>query len=217
MFREIGYFQGLKTGTDMIPYVRQLINTTAWSFRDRDECETNPDFKQLIPYIMVCCHAAGGHDGLDYLRYYRTQKCGEERLRGHASLGLGGHIEPKDMAGFDDDGLAQVIPPDIQGLYLMQGAGLRELFEEVALPRFVGPHDDDLMWQGLQIVGILNEDETEVGKVHLGVVCCVQVVEPHVTAKDAELRDPAFCTYEDLQAEKNPEGWTKILLEQYWQ
>lgn len=57
----------------------------------RCEAECNPDFKQIIPYVLL------EHKPTD--RYYLTTRIGgDERLLGLASLGLGGHMDEGESA-----------------------------------------------------------------------------------------------------------------------
>ena len=52
----------------------------------RCEAECDPSFKQIIPYVLVEHKPTG--------RFFMTTRIGgEERLKGQASIGLGGHLE----------------------------------------------------------------------------------------------------------------------------
>lgn len=75
----------------------------------------------------------------------RLTRQGERRLHGRASLGIGGHVGPEDDPG-----------PGCIGRALH-----RELHEELVLPA-------DL--PAARPLGLLNDDSTPVGSVHLGVV-----------------------------------------------
>jgi predicted NUDIX family phosphoesterase len=75
----------------------------------------------------------------------RTRAGSEERLREKFSIGIGGHINPEDVGDAAD-------PVD---------AGMqRELTEEVVVPAG---------WQA-RAVGVLNDDQEAVGRVHFGLV-----------------------------------------------
>ena len=94
------------------------------SYLDRPTAETDPAFKQLIPYVVV-------RDGDRVLLMDRTDAGGDARLHGRASIGIGGHLNPVDAG---DDALM---------------AGLRREWEEEVDatwdPRFelVGLLNDD--------------------------------------------------------------------------
>ncbi len=70
------------------------------SFELRADVEDNPEFQQIIPYVVF------RHDG----RYFLTRRLkasSEKRLHQLYSLGVGGHINPGDLEHGDpiDDGL----------------------------------------------------------------------------------------------------------------
>lgn len=81
-------------------------------FRPRPEMETDPAYKQIIPYVLVT-------RGAEAFVMQRLKRGGEQRLHGLLSLGVGGHIDPVDEAG---------------GSALMAGLR-REVDEEVAVER----------------------------------------------------------------------------------
>lgn len=61
-------------------------------FRPRPEMETDPAYKQIIPYVLVT-------RGAEAFVMQRLKRGGEQRLHGLLSLGVGGHINPVDEAG----------------------------------------------------------------------------------------------------------------------
>ena len=61
-------------------------------FRPRPEMETDPAYKQIIPYVLVT-------RGAEAFVMQRLKRGGEQRLHGLLSLGVGGHIDPVDEAG----------------------------------------------------------------------------------------------------------------------
>ena len=65
---------------------------TAFSFRPRYEVETDPSFKQLIPYCIFRHHGQVFH-------YKRGKLQGEGRLHSKRSIGVGGHISAEDRNG----------------------------------------------------------------------------------------------------------------------
>ena len=83
-------------------------------FRPRPEMETDPAYKQIIPYVLVT-------RGTEAFVMQRLKKGGEQRLHGLLSLGVGGHINPVDEA---------------EGSALTAGLR-REVDEEVAVERAV--------------------------------------------------------------------------------
>jgi predicted NUDIX family phosphoesterase len=58
-------------------------------FRPRDEAESDPAWKQVIPYLLL-------RDGALIFLMRRTRAGGDERLHDRYSIGVGGHINPED-------------------------------------------------------------------------------------------------------------------------
>lgn len=58
-------------------------------YLDRPLAEESPDWKQLIPYVVV-------RDGADVFLMERTDAGGDARLHRKASIGVGGHLNPVD-------------------------------------------------------------------------------------------------------------------------
>lgn len=54
---------------------------------DRATCETDEDYLQLIPYVVLT------HPTKGFFCYSRGGKSDEERLRAKLSIGLGGHVD----------------------------------------------------------------------------------------------------------------------------
>lgn len=106
-FRAVGYFEGFRTADGV--YAEALLDPRQYSFLARHDCESDPTFKQLIPYIVLTC-------GDLVFQYRRGAKGTETRLQSLRSIGIGGHISEADAAGDGD--------PYLLGLE-------RELAEEV--------------------------------------------------------------------------------------
>ena len=118
-----------------------LLDPRHTVYLPRPAAERDPSFKQLIPYCLL---VAGTPAGPRVWAYTRSGG-GEGRLDAKVSVGVGGHVSTldRDAAG------------DTYDLGMR-----RELVEEVDVP---GGYDDCR-------VGLINDDATEVGRVHLGVV-----------------------------------------------
>ena len=86
-FHAVGVFQGFRSYSET--YLQALLDPKQFSFRPRGEVETDPAFKQLIPYVVLQFQ--------DQLFHYRRGKAGTEtRLQSLRSVGIGGHINPED-------------------------------------------------------------------------------------------------------------------------
>ena len=111
----------------------------------------------------------------------RTQKQTEERLHHKLSLGIGGHINPDT-------------PDLLDGLQ-------KELEEEVNVE---GDYE-------LTFAGILNDDTTEVGQVHLGAVFVLETAEPRVTVRETDKMSGRWVRREELAAHRDlMETWSQI-------
>ena len=80
----------------------------------------------------------------------------------------------------------------------------RELAEEVVI---------ETAYQQ-RCAGLINDDQTEVGKVHLGVVHLFDVPSPDVRPREDDIIDAAFEPLEDLLSDlQRFESWSRICLE----
>jgi len=104
-----GEFHGFRPASD--EFRRLLLDPGQLSYRPRGEVETDPAYKQLIPYVVLRC--AG-----ELFHYTRGAPGAEVRLRALRSVGLGGHISREDGPPASD--------PYRAGM-------LRELTEEVEI------------------------------------------------------------------------------------
>jgi predicted NUDIX family phosphoesterase len=59
------------------------------SFRPRPEVEHDPEWKQVIPYLVL-------RDGEQIFLMRRTRAGGDERLHERYTIGIGGHVNPQD-------------------------------------------------------------------------------------------------------------------------
>ena len=87
LFDELGAFQGIST--EIGKYLPAFLDPTQNFFLSRDDAETDPSHKQIIPYALFHCQGK-------LLHYVRGKKSGEQRLAAKGSLGIGGHINSED-------------------------------------------------------------------------------------------------------------------------
>lgn len=185
LFHKIGHFQGFSPEADR--YLTEMLRPENVSYRPRAEMEQDPTFKQLIPYVIFRYRDAAG--GTHVFQYTRGKGQGEGRLHSKRSVGIGGHISVEDtsIAGAD---------PYQEGLR-------RELAEEVAI---------DTAYTET-CVGLINDDESPVGRVHLGVVHIFDVAEPRVSPRETEIIECGFRPIEELLADLSGfETWSSICL-----
>ncbi len=169
---------------DVDKYLPVLLDPDNTSYRPRGEMENDPSFKQLIPYVIFQFDGAGEPQ---LFRYTRGSGQGESRLHARKSVGVGGHISTLD------DHAASVYEQGMQ----------RELEEETIIET---PYQD-------RCIGLINDDETDVGKVHLGVVHVFQVENPQVRAREDDIRDAGFDSVTNIMKELTAyETWSQICL-----
>ncbi|MFP6620128.1 MAG: phosphoesterase [Pirellulaceae bacterium] len=186
LFHEVGYFQGFTGQVD--GYLERVLDPTQISYRPRSEMEEDPSFKQFIPYVLFRFTDEAGD--LHLFQYTRGKGQGEKRLHSKRSVGIGGHISSVDA----DVGAAS--DPYQEGMR-------RELEEEVVINT---PYQS-------QCVGMINDDLTEVGKVHLGVVHIFDVERPDVQSREDEIMDAGFRPVTDLMSQLDQfESWSEICL-----
>ena len=123
---------------------KEIINTfESYEVKRRGDMEEDPSFKQLIGYVLL-----KDINTNEVLVYKRLVGGGEARLHGKASVGIGGHMnEIEEKTIFE----------------MLKINAARELNEEV------GVSEEEAL-NNLHFIGLINDDETEVGQVHIGVV-----------------------------------------------
>ena len=183
---KVGLFHGLNF--NVAPYLDRLFAPGIPKFIPRPEAEANPDYKQLIPYVIMTCNGK-------YLTYVRGKRAGETRLVSKRSIGIGGHINPVDHQ-------APLFGTDFKEIY--DTAVQREVAEEVDIQ---ANHTD-------RIVALLNDDTNEVGQVHLGVVHLWTLDAETVTRKEQMITQLAFMTPAELnEIKETMETWSQLCLQ----
>jgi len=187
VLEQVGLFQGFCG--DVKKYLPVLLdpNQTLWMSRDR--AEEDASFKQLIPYCLLAWSDADGV--AQYFSYTRGSGQGEARLRSKRSVGIGGHIASTDGQYGDNASY--------------EAGMLRELNEEVAISsKFTS-----------RCVGLINDDATPVGSVHLGIVHVLELQSPEVESLETNLIECGFETLGELLAEREHfETWSQIALDE---
>lgn len=190
-FVECGYFQGFSREPDS--YIDRLLGSSELEYRPRGEMENDPSWKQLIPY---CIFRHTGKDGeVRLFRYTRGRGGGEARLSQKMSIGVGGHISITDAENTGGD-------PSLGREAYLEGMR-RELAEEVRIETACTCH----------CAGLINDDETPVGQVHLGIVYLFDVEEPLVFPAEEGIADSGFAPVPELFRQFDRlESWSQISL-----
>jgi predicted NUDIX family phosphoesterase len=185
VFHKLGHIQGFSSEVDK--YLDELLRPENISYRPRPEMEEDPSFKQLIPYVIFRHTDQNG--GVTVFQYSRGVGSGEKRLHQKKSVGIGGHISQEDATDLDAD-------PYQEGMK-------RELDEEVQINT----------GHKFSLVGLINDDETEVGRVHLGIVHICDVETPDVIPNEVEIEGNGFVpVVEMLEDLSGFETWSAICI-----
>lgn len=167
-------------------YLSVITAPANLTYLNRIDAEQNKSFKQLIPYILI--HYKG-----KILRYRRGKGGQETRLHGLLSVGIGGHISEEDHGLFNSENRG----------YYHEGMR-RELMEEVNIDAENAP-----------AVALINDDSTEVGYVHFGVVHVLQVGDESIVKYKRGILGPEFVPLAEAVKNLNVyESWSRLCLAQ---
>ena len=171
---------------DAARYLAALLAPELMDYRPRSEVEDDPSLKQIIPYVVLRCGDA-------VFCYTRGKTQGEARLHRRRSLGVGGHVAESDAEGR-------------RGFDGYEMAMRRELDEEVEI---ASPGT-------MRLVGLINDDSTPVGSVHLGVVHLYELDRQAVSPREEGLAEPEFVPIADLPHTWDEfEIWSQICIDAF--
>lgn len=153
----------------------------------RNLVEDDPTYKQPIGYSMIINPTL--RQIFAYQRSTQDTRYPEKRLQGKWSWGVGGHIEKLDVKTGNP----------------IRVSVLRELEEEIGMDGSIN----------LKVLGYINNDTDEVGKVHFGVLYIVETDSRIVRPKDPEIDNGKLRTIEELEEicsspEFTVEEWSRI-------
>lgn len=185
LFDELGSFHGLNFEPEK--YLSALLSRGNNFFLPRAQAENDPTHKQIIPYALIA-------HGDSVLHYVRGKKAGEQRLVAKGSIGIGGHMNQEDEELFNYAVDEKVYRAGVE----------REVTEEITID---SPFED-------RIVALLNDDTTEVGRVHLGIVHVFRLAEPKVQKREAMITNLSFLNRDRLVALRdNLETWSQLCVD----
>jgi predicted NUDIX family phosphoesterase len=122
--------------------------------------------------------------------YVRGKRASETRLQALRSLGVGGHINPADTNLFHSP---------------YREAMRREVAEEVRLET---KYDE-------RCLGLINDDSTPVGQVHLGIVHIFELAEPKAQRREQGLTKSGFTPLAELRKARSEfETWSQFVLDE---
>src|SRR5882724_10334259 len=181
LFDKLGSFHGLNF--EPRKYLDAILSRGNNFFLPRKQAEHDPTHKQIIPYALLAFQDK-------VLFYVRGKKAGEQRLVAKGSIGIGGHMNQDDESLFNfaiDEAAYR--------------AGVeREVNEEIKI---------DTKFKD-KIVALINDDTTEVGQVHLGIVHVFKLAEPKVEKREAMITNLAFLSKDELMGRRESlETWSQ--------
>ncbi len=157
----------------------ELIKDSNISWIERPLAEKDIKYKQFIPYVLL-----EREDGL-FACYQRHGT--ETRLHEKYSAGVGGHIDEPDNQN--------------DARKTMETGMYRELSEE--LSNFQKNMID------LEYLGIINEVESEVGLVHIGIVFVAKCKAGYIPTAAYELKNMEWKTKDEI-SKLDKELWTEL-------
>ncbi len=163
-------------------------------FIERPLAETNEDYLQIIPYIVV-------RNSTHIFTYQRLKGGNEARLHAKYSIGIGGHIDRvKELEHLSD-----------LGNLLINNAAYTELYEELSIEsnsKFLAlNHLDKYIY----------DPSNSVGRVHLGVLIECQVDDRKIEVNEKDKIAGEMTSIDSLRAmyQENPdkfEVWSQLAL-----
>ena len=157
-------------------------------FLRRSELEEDPSYKQIIPYAII------SYKDSFYL-FRRTSGQTEKRLHNKFSLGVGGHMNPRDYMESKEQYLINELK--------------RELFEEVKLL-------NGCLIEDIEFIGFLNDDTISVGRVHIGLLYNIHVSNKEVYINETDKMTADWIDKMNLaDFYEGMETWTKIIFDFY--
>src|SRR3989338_8524618 len=174
-------FQGVRSTSEGQDFYGLVLNKHSYSQRT-PELEKDSSLKQIIPYIWIV------NDSGKVFLYRRganktkqeSSEVGEKRYLGKYSGGVGGHIDRITDEGSRDP---------------IFSAMMRELREEV--------HIGDIELSNYpkpEIIGYINDDSDDIGKVHFGVLGLLRVSGDVKGRQNEGLLDGRFYSIDEVES-----------------
>lgn len=178
-------FQGVNRKDERIVNIMAQIEAHFFEIR-RGDAEEDPRFKQPIPYVVI-------RRDDEVFVYERLAGGGESRLHNKLSLGFGGHMNPMEGAASFSEVLKQNTD--------------RELAEELYI------REEDK--QNIVTLGLINDDENDVGKVHIGILSALQLASAaQVEVKEKDQIAGRWMKLSELKEEnvyQRLEAWSQFV------
>nr|MDH3072523.1 hypothetical protein [Bacillus velezensis]MDH3138640.1 hypothetical protein [Bacillus velezensis] len=178
-------FQGVNSEDERIVNIMAQIEAHFFEIR-RGDAEEDPRFKQPIPYVVI-------RRDDEVFVYERLAGGGESRLHNKLSLGFGGHMNPMEGAA----SFSEVLKQNTN----------QELAEELYI------REEDK--QNIVTLGLINDDENDVGKVHIGILSALQLASAaQVEVKEKDQIAGRWMKLSELKEEnvyQRLEAWSQFV------
>lgn len=187
-------------------YHNKEIDPSMLGMMDRNLCETDENYRQLIPYVVLMY--VNKEDKAEFFTYIRGKQGDEGRLHNFASIGIGGHIDIA-LETEGKNNFAELIMLEAQ----------REVTEEVGINSL---NKNSYLKQYYVFEELIKSDLTAVDRVHLGIPIMYEVTNKNLPAlEEGVITNAQWLTAAELvEQDKNGtitlENWTKIFLENFF-
>lgn len=211
-FDKFDYFEGFKPALHFTDNSGLTVDVEKFEYKEvsrkilgaatyltRGQCEEDPNYLQIIPYICVF------HAG----RVFYVQRGGEaseKRLHGKISIGMGGHLNREDEL-YVWPNRGAVISHSCERNIILNGA-IRELDEETQI-------DGNF---NITYAGMINHDCDPVNEVHLGIVFFAKLWENgRIFPRELEKISGHGLNYTHILSDSKHEGtlemWSKSIID----
>jgi len=176
--------------------------------KGRGGIENKPEWQQIIFYGLI----RQGDKFFAYQRGGEDSSYAETRLYGKISVGIGGHIEPFDTGLIDS--LYRELDEEVVFKKNDQEISLKNKEGKVTKKSFANLAD-------INITGLIKYETDEVGEVHLGLACEINLLDPDLTVEvreeeNIEGRMVSLKEYQDWVKKEGitVEFWTQIFIKE---
>ena len=179
-------FQGTLKDKMLVNRIERNVSES-YSIMRRGDAEIDETYKQPIPYAVI-------RRGDKVFAYQRLQGAGETRLHGKLSIGVGGHMNSIEGKRNFSEILHENLMREIEEELIIEGDGKFEI----------------------KTIGLINDDEDETGRVHLGFLVVIDISDQTVRVRETEELAGGFVSIKALKAPSKSydrlENWSKIAI-----
>lgn len=146
-----------------------------YEWKRRGDVENDPNYKQPIAYSVILNPSL--KKVFAYKRSSDVLNYSESRLAGNWCWGVGGHVEKEDVRGLE------------WAYDVILRSRDRELSEEVFMDSY----------NKISLLGYINDDSNDVGRVHLGILYVVETNSDKIIPRDKEIAEGSYKDLSELE------------------